>query len=158
MTAQHDLQSCLSAPLEAHAVLLSQFCNFEGTDLLALLANCRWWSESGFEKIRRSALTQTRKVCALWCKHLRPQHELENIFCQTRPQPKTLRGGGSVRENLYQPGIWPRPRKSPRALGDKFEEFFDYAICVAKNGNTKRAKNIFAFLLSKGKRSGLSWI
>jgi hypothetical protein len=41
-------------------------------------------------------------------------------------------------------------------LGEKFEEFFDYAICVAKNGNTERTKNIFAFLLSKGKRSGLS--
>lgn len=39
--AQHDLQSCLSAPLEAQAVRLSKFCNFEGTDLLALIANCR---------------------------------------------------------------------------------------------------------------------
>jgi hypothetical protein len=48
------------------------------------------------------------------------------------------------------------PRKSPKVLGEKFEEFFDYAICVAKNGNTERTKNIFAILLSKGKRSGLS--
>ena len=29
----------------------------------------------------------------------------ERIFCQTQPQQKMLRGGGSVRENLYQPGI-----------------------------------------------------
>ena len=28
------------------------------------------------------------------------------------------------------------PRKSPKVLGEKFEEFFDYAICVAIFGNT----------------------
>jgi hypothetical protein len=50
---------------------LRKFYNFRSTDALTLFANEGRMSEEDFLKFRRSALIQTLRVCALWCKHLR---------------------------------------------------------------------------------------
>ena len=56
-------------------------------------------------------------------------------------------------ENLSDAGIRVRQGKSPKALGEKFEEFSDYAICVAKNGNALSLK--LEFFFCKERRKGV---
>ena len=93
--ARHDLQSCISAPLE--------ILDFLRIDSLALLIYFLMWSRDKKKfkersELRRSddfsrcTLIKNLRGCALWCKHLRPQHGLKKIFYQSRPQTKTLKG------------------------------------------------------------------